>query len=126
MRERGHRITMLLSEEEFQDVAYIAKSTNLSNAEFAKMALRQFLLNLRIAHIKLYLTILDNERQRQALRIFGKDNDIEVVESTFANKADADRLEDRLLDTGYDSYMRKKTDNSIDVTEIGVEDKEKQ
>jgi hypothetical protein len=126
MRERGRRITMLLSEEEFQDVAYIAKSTNLSNAEFAKMALRQFLLNLRIAHIKLYLTILDNERQRQALRIFGKDNDIEVVESTFANKADADRLEDRLLDTGYDTYMRKKTDNSIDVPEIGVEDKEKQ
>ena len=109
MKLPNKRVTMLLSAEEYEDIAYIAKTVNLSNAEFVKLALRQFLLNLRIANIKLYLTVLDEQRQRDALRMFAKDNNINLAESTFALKADADRFEDRLLETGYDEYRDKES-----------------
>ena len=109
MKLPNKRVTMLLSAEEYEDIAYIAKTVNLSNAEFVKLALRQFLLNLRIANIKLYLTVLDEQRQRDALRMFAKDNNINLAESTFALKADADRFEDRLLETGYDEYQDKES-----------------
>ena len=109
MKLPSKRIAMYLSAEEYEDVSYIAKSVNLTSGEFAKLALRQFLLNLRIANIKLYLTVLDDQRQRDALRMFAKDNDISLAESTFALKADADRFEDRLLETGYDDYQDRES-----------------